>query len=37
LDQTRVEFDEDKIDQIVNDLRDEAHLNARRAKRGKYE
>ena len=26
LDETRVEFDEDKIDRIVNDVRDEAHL-----------
>ena len=32
-----VEFDEDKIDRIVSDVRDEAHLNARRATRGKYE
>jgi hypothetical protein len=31
LDKTRVEFDEDKIDRIVSDVRDEAHLNARRA------
>jgi hypothetical protein len=27
LDKTRVEFDEDKIDRIVSDLRDEAHLS----------
>jgi tetrahydromethanopterin S-methyltransferase subunit F len=37
LDQTRVEFDEDKIDRIVNDVRDKAHLNARRATQSKYE
>ena len=37
LDETRVEFAEDKIDRIVNDLRDEAHLNARGATQGKYE
>jgi hypothetical protein len=37
LDETRVEFDEDKIDRIVSDVRDEAHLNVRRATRGKYE
>jgi hypothetical protein len=37
LDETRVEFDEDKIDRIVNDVRDQAHLNARRATQGKYE
>jgi hypothetical protein len=27
LDETGVEFDEDKIDRIVSDLRDEAHLS----------
>jgi ethanolamine ammonia-lyase large subunit len=37
LDETGVEFDEDKIDRIVSDVHDEAHLNARRATRGKYE
>jgi hypothetical protein len=37
LDETRVEFDTDKIDRIVSDDRDEAHLNARRATQGKYE
>jgi len=37
LDETRVEFDEDKIGRIVNDVRDQAHLNARRATQGKYE
>jgi hypothetical protein len=37
LDETGVEFDEDKIDRIVSDVRDEAHLNARRATQGKYE
>ena len=37
LDEIGVEFDEDKIDRIVSDVRDEAHLNARRATRGKYE
>jgi hypothetical protein len=35
LDETGVEFDADKI--IVSDVRDEVHLNARRATRGKYE
>jgi hypothetical protein len=35
LDETRVEFDEDKI--IVSDVRDEAHLNAHRATQRKYE
>jgi hypothetical protein len=35
--ETGVEFDEDKIDGIVTDVRDEAHLNARRATQGKYE
>jgi tetrahydromethanopterin S-methyltransferase subunit F len=29
--------DEDKIDRIVSDVRDEAHLIARRATQGKYE
>jgi hypothetical protein len=33
--ETGVEFDEDKI--IVSDVRDEAHLNGRRATQGKYE
>jgi hypothetical protein len=37
LDETGVEFDEDKIDRMVSDVRDEAHLNARRATQGKYE
>src|SRR6266446_3728695 len=37
LDETGVEFDEDKIDRIVNDVRDEVHLNAGRATRGKDE
>jgi hypothetical protein len=35
-DEIGVEFDEDKIDRIVSDVRDEAHLNPRRATRGKY-
>ena len=35
LDETGVEFDADKI--IVSDVRGEAHLDARRARRGKYE
>jgi hypothetical protein len=30
-------FDEDKSDRIVNDVRNEAHLNARRATQAKYE
>jgi hypothetical protein len=37
LNETRVEFDEDKIDRIVSDVRDEAQLNARRATQVKYE
>ena len=37
LDETGVEFDGDKIDRMVSDLRDEVHLNARRATQGKYE
>jgi hypothetical protein len=37
LDEIGVEFDEDKIDRIVSDVRDEAHPNARRATQGKYE
>ena len=37
LDETGVEFDEDKIDRIVSNVRDDAHLNARHATRGKYE
>jgi hypothetical protein len=37
LDETRVEFDQDKIDRIVSDIRDEVHLNACRATQGKYE
>jgi hypothetical protein len=35
LEEIGVEFDEDKI--IVSDVRDEAHLNIRRATQGKYE
>jgi hypothetical protein len=35
LDETGVEFDADKI--IVSDVRDAAHLNARRATQSKYE
>jgi hypothetical protein len=37
LDETGVEFDEDKIDRIVSDVRDEVHLNVRRATQSKYE
>jgi hypothetical protein len=37
LDETALEFDEDKIDRIVSDVRDEVHLNARRATQCKYE
>jgi hypothetical protein len=37
LDEIGLEFDEDKIDRIVNDVYDEAHLKAGRATRGKYE
>jgi hypothetical protein len=36
LDETRVELDHDEIDRIVIDVRDHAHLNARRATQGKY-
>ena len=36
LDETGVEFDEDKINRIVSDVRDEVHLNAGRATQGKY-
>jgi hypothetical protein len=31
LDKTRIEFNEEKIDRIVSDVRDEAPLNAHRA------
>jgi hypothetical protein len=37
LDETAVEFDKGKIDRIVSNVRDEAHLDARRAIQGKYE
>ena len=37
LDETRVEFNDDKIDEALTDARDEAHLDARRATQGKYE
>ena len=37
LDETHVEFDEDNIDRIVDDVRDHAHLDARRATQDKYE
>ena len=36
LDETGVEFDDDQIDEALSDVRDEAHLNARRATQGKY-
>ena len=36
LDETDVEFDDDQIDEALSDVRDEAHLNARRATQGKY-
>ena len=36
LDETRVELSQDKIDRIVNDVRDHAHLNARRATEDRY-
>jgi tetrahydromethanopterin S-methyltransferase subunit F len=36
LNETGVEFNEDKIDRIVSDVRDEADLNARRATQAKY-
>jgi hypothetical protein len=37
LDETRVEFDEGKVDRIVSDTRDHAELNARRETQDKYE
>ena len=37
LDQTRVEFDDDRIDETLNDVRDHAELKARRATQDKYE
>ena len=37
LDQTRVEFDDDQIDEILSDVRDHAELKARRATQDKYE
>jgi hypothetical protein len=37
LHETGVEFDEDNIDWIVSEVRDEANLNARRATQVKYE
>jgi hypothetical protein len=37
LDETGVEFGEDKIDRIMSDVRDKAHLNVRRATQDKYE
>jgi len=33
LDEIGVEFDEDKVDRIASDVRDETHLNARRNSR----
>jgi hypothetical protein len=36
LDETDVEFDDDQIDEALSDVRDEAHLNGRRATQGKY-
>ena len=36
LDQTKVEFIDDQIDEALSDVREEAHLNARRATQGKY-
>lgn len=37
LDETRVEFNDDEIDEALSDARDEAHLDARRATQDKYE
>jgi len=37
LDETHVEFDEDNIDRMVDDVRDRAHLDTRRATQDKYE
>ena len=36
LDETDVAFDDDQIDEALSDVRDEAHLHARRATQGKY-
>jgi hypothetical protein len=36
LDETDVELDLDEIDRIVSDVRDDFHLNGRRATQGKY-
>ena len=36
LDETDVEFDDDQIDEALSDVREDAHLNARRATQGKY-
>jgi hypothetical protein len=37
LDQTRIEFDDDQIDETLSDVRNHAELKARRATQDKYE
>jgi len=37
LDQTRVEFDDDQIDETPSDVRNHTELKARRATQDKYE
>jgi hypothetical protein len=37
LDQTRVEFDDDQIDETPSNVRDHTELKARRATQDKYE
>jgi hypothetical protein len=37
LDETRVEFDDDQIDQTLSDAHDDARLSDRRATQDKYE
>ena len=36
LDETAVEFDDDRIDEALSDAREAAHRDARRATQGKY-
>jgi len=36
LDETAVEFDDDRIDEALSDARDEAHRDARRDTQDKY-
>jgi hypothetical protein len=37
LDQTRIEFDDDQIDETLNDVRNHAERKARHATQDKYE